>query len=582
MIRNKSPSLLILLLLFSTIFVAILSERSYDEVLFTPGKCKELGYEEHFDVCAVMEFCSSDDSMSTSASSGIAPIINHAKYGWRLEVSTVCSWPGPILRLQRGLHHGLVVRGGAIEDVATNLHFHGLHIPSTGSGDDSQRSVRGSDNSLVYDINLPADKHHGGTYWYHSHLAGDAWEQVRGGAFGMIVVEENGHDIGTRDPHVLEFMNQHQNELILILDNTQDTDDYIANGIPMDQHYSGGEGEGEGEGREVFHLVQDQWYRMRILTVNVGSNRDQEIIRFSESCTVHALAHDGIFRFTVPQEEPKETFILTSSSRLDVAIRCNGEDDALIYVNGQGVARIEVDGTQSPSSVTPFESHYEEDDYYDDDNNGGGLNHTFLSWQSSRLEYTKDLRSKTINPSDYWSVDIDETNINGINSAQNIPLCDDFNHDFRYNSTQEWIITGADTHPIHLHVYPMQVVGQPGGCGNGHDVGEYYDTIVTAEVSLGSGSIRSLKRRSCVVRLHLVDVAGPALIHCHIFEHAERGSSGWINVVDDGAFSPQPLDEGVMSVPSCRGTCEEGEALTKCSDLHHDMGDVYPSSSGDY
>lgn len=552
------------------------AERIYDEVIFSREKCVEFGYSKEFDVCAVMEFCSSggeytegnDEGWNYESYNGIstgtaaprdgssfnfsselidakdgtqneplAPIVNHAKYGWKIEGSNLCSWPGPILRLKRGVRHGLFARGGVAlnrngeyEDVATNLHFHGLHIHSTGNGDNARRSVKGTDNYLIYNIDIPADKHHGGTYWYHSHVTESAWEQTKGGAFGMIVIDDNGHDIGTNDSHVLDFMNLPENERILVLSNLGQDDEqsYLANGMPL--HHNSGKG-------EVFHFIEDEWYRMRILNVNIGSHHAQDTLRFGTSCTVHALAHDGIFRFIVPQEIPRDEFILTSASRLDVAIRCGSGHDTSIQMNGHPVAWVNVDISQATSSATPFISSVSQP----------------LSWQSSRLEYTKDLRSNTITPSNYWEIHVGEVSINDLNSGRNRPLCDDHNRDFDFESIQEWTITGADTHPLHIHTYPMQVVNEAGGCGIGHDAGEYYDTIVT------SGGIKG----QCWVRVHLVDIIGPTLVHCHILEHAERGSAGWLNVVDNGTEST--LDEEHVKGPSCIGTCEEEWTFSKCS-----------------
>jgi len=572
----KALSILTSFLSFCCIFIGVVSERGYDEVLFTHEKCEEFGHGNEFDVCAVMEFCSSggeymdgdDEESNYELYSGIstgttaprngsstnfsselieakdetweetnnAPIFNHAKFGWKIEGSTVCSWPGPILRLKRGMRHGLFARGGEAlnrneeyEDVATNLHFHGLHMHSTGNGDNARRSVSGKDNYLIYNIDLPASEHHGGTYWYHSHITESAWEQVKGGAFGMIIIDDNGYDIGTNDQHVLDFMNLRNNERILILSNSgQDNEQsYIANGIPLDHNDDKG---------EVFHFIKDEWYRMRILNVNTGSHHAQDTIRFGTSCTVHALAHDGIFRFTVPQESSRDEFILTSASRLDVAISCSDGHNTSIKMNGNSVAWIDVDSSQSTSSATPFSDNQS------------------LSWQSSRLEYTKDLRADTITPSNYWEIHIGETSINDLNSGRNEPLCDDDNLDFRYGSVQEWVITGADAHPLHMHVYPMQVVNEAGGCGNGHDAGEYYDTIVT------DGGTRG----QCWVRVNLVDIIGPTLVHCHILQHAEIGSAGWFNVVDDGAESTQEEDHAMG--PSCIGTCEEEWTFSKCTD----------------
>lgn len=422
----------------------------------------------------------------------------NAQFGWRIQGSTDCLYPGPIMRLKRGVKHGLFVQGGG---VATNIHFHGLHIAGHGNGDDMHRSVEGAGNTLIYELNLPADKHHGGTHWYHSHVHGDSWDQVKGGAFGMLVIDENANDVGTTDENVLGFL---ENEKIMILDNTKGAKDWRVNGI---------------DGEETYSFVKNEWYRMRILATNVGSHSDQEHVVFPDSCTVRPIAHDGIFRFSVPGGSKTE-FTLTSSSRLDVAIQCSGDGD--ILVRRSPVASIQVDATTPASSVAPFE--------------GGGTS----SWKSSRLEYTKDLRD--IEPDNQWTVRVDETNINGISTSKNKPLCDSDGNDFQYGTVQEWEIRGASAHPFHVHMYPMQVAN--GDCGDGHEAGEYYDTIVTDD-----------PMDHCKVRLNLVDIAGPTTVHCHIFEHADHGALTWLNV--EGG----PVQTG----PTCVKGCVEAEERPKCS-----------------
>jgi len=571
------------LFLCSLITVAC-AERRYDNVFFSSEKCKELGHESDFDVCAVIEFCTGTDSAPvymdsyedaqldtnyksntgdmyygsndgmysmdmehdmyhgpgdydtmytddmnlwgdfsdenefasevkeaqmetkehTILDSSLTSAPNNAEYGWRIEGSTTCSFPGPVLRLHRGLNHGLFAKGD--NGVSTNLHFHGLHVNSEGNGDDPRRSVEGTENFLIYGIDLPADKHHGGTYWYHSHLNGAAWDQVKGGAFGMIVVDENGNDIGTTDPKVLDFL---ENERILILDNSHSQYSFYANGLS----------------KEKFDFIKDEWYRLRILAVNTGSHSSQETLNF-EGCTVHALAHDGIFRFTVPEAESRTSFLLTSSSRLDVAIQCS--HDSKIVMNGRNVATITMDYSAPASDVTPYES---------------GVN----SWQSSRLEYTKDLLHNNVDH--WWEVDVGETYINDVQKG---PLCDDMSSGFIRGQVDEWLLKGADTHPVHLHKYPMQVKND--GCGSGHDVGEFYDTIVTAN---------SNSRDHCAVRVHLVDFAGPAYLHCHIFQHAEQGATGWINVMDADS---EAAVQGFLSKPNCVGTCGDIKERPQCGE----------------
>lgn len=537
-----------------------LAERVFDELIFTAEKCEELGYAQDFEACAVLEFCTKkqhrkldpgdyleenweDDENEEvdphfaseveeaemeqghkNPAQGIDQVEaeevlkveepdqpkqkkhakhkapNRAKYGYKLQGSSTCSWPAPIMRLKRGVNHGLFVKGST---EATNVHFHGLHIAGHGNGDDLYRSIKG-ENTLIYDINLPADQQLGGTHWYHSHMLGAAGKQVKGGAFGMIVVDDNGHDVGTNDENVLGFL---ANEKVFVMDNSKGG--WKVNGL----------------GQEVYHFVKDEWYRMRILAVNLSSHSDQVTVHFGEGCKVHIIAHDGIFRFEVPSEQ-RDAFVLTSSSRLDVAIQCSKSAE-IVVLHGETLATISVDSSKQPSHVTPFVSGTE-------------------NWKSSRLEYTKDLAG--MEPDHWWTIHVDETNINGIGSSQNEPFCDDDGNDFQYGTLAAFELHGADTHPFHVHMYPMQVVSK--GCGSGHEMGEFYDTIVTNDAD---------KSSPCLLRLQLVDIAGPTTVHCHIFLHAEQGALGWFNVIGG------PIQSG----PTCLSGSQCGEVveeLPKCSD----------------
>lgn len=211
--------------LFFFAVTAVTAERQFSNVLFSKELCAELGYADKFDVCGKMEFCQGNGQrrklanpfdhnvenqdevfkedvevaqiesellkLEDSGTTGSDDVYNtpvdqieesddlendefndqvfqddeslylndsDAEYGWRVP-GGVCSTPGPVMRLKRGLKHGLFVQGGS---EPTNLHFHGLHIAGHGNGDDLRRKVQG-DDVLVYELNLPADKHMGGT-----------------------------------------------------------------------------------------------------------------------------------------------------------------------------------------------------------------------------------------------------------------------------------------------------------------------------------------------------------------------------------------------------------------------------------
>jgi FtsP/CotA-like multicopper oxidase with cupredoxin domain len=79
--------------------------------------------------------------------------------------------------------------GERMTPTSTNLHFHGLSIPSACHQDDVLRtSIQPRDPPFQYRLRIPADQPPG-LYWYHPHIHGFTKMQVLGGASGAIIVE---------------------------------------------------------------------------------------------------------------------------------------------------------------------------------------------------------------------------------------------------------------------------------------------------------------------------------------------------------------------------------------------------------
>lgn len=435
-----------------------------------------------------------------------------ATFGWRIAGSGECTWPGPTIRMNRGKTYGLFVRGSGNEDTVTNIHTHGLHVPGHGNADDVTRSVKGMD-VIIYEYHIPS-YHMGGTHWYHAHWHHNSEKHVGGGAFGMLIVED-GSNVGDGvDAGVDAFL---KNEKIFIASNHEDVwGSFIVNGVE--------------EGIEAYNFRTDEWYRLRILTVNLDDHSSSRTVSFGEECETYAIAHDGIFRFEVPAPEAQKDFSIGDASRLDVAIRC--AFDSAISINGQKVATIKAGPPLKKSVVpSPFKSSIEGE-----------------SWSSTRPEYLADLRGITHYQS--FSFKVDETNINGQQYSLNDPFCPG-GGDVEYGSIFEWEMNLA-YHPLHLHIYPMQVVSENNECGDNHEYGEFYDTI-TLNNEQG--------RKHCKVRIAFVDVGGKTLMQCHVFKHGDQGAMLFFNVVG----GPQQPDE--PRVHKCAsGLCDEPVTIAKCKD----------------
>eukprot|EP00521_Asterionellopsis_glacialis_P009228 CAMPEP_0195288322 /NCGR_PEP_ID=MMETSP0707-20130614/5027_1 /TAXON_ID=33640 /ORGANISM="Asterionellopsis glacialis, Strain CCMP134" /LENGTH=665 /DNA_ID=CAMNT_0040348185 /DNA_START=71 /DNA_END=2068 /DNA_ORIENTATION=- len=619
----RLTSAISLLLLISPLCSnVVVAERSYDELEWSSAKCKELGYEGVFDSCAIIEFCeglehggwanrrtsslrpqtrktrlrggnahmrnleglfhgkdteeepttpgkveevesssatgiSAEDTSTTTSYSPPPEDMSYedaseedmyaneefssptsatnpndvwkediksaeheegyeyaiADYGWRIP-GKECLTPGPIIRLDRGKRHGLFVKGSGTEE-KTNFHAHGLHIAGSGNGDDVLREVS-HDDILIYNLTIP-DYHMGGSFWYHSHHHGSVNTQVSGGAYGMLIIND-GNDVGTDDEDVLSFL---QNERQLIIHGTAKSD-YSANGVTT--------------GVEIYAFNKDEWYRLRTLMVTIDDHRVGGDIEFPKTCIVHSVAHDGIFRFQVPNAEPKLHYYMTTSSRLDVAIKCHGDGD--IVAGDDVVAKIKTTSSSSSKhkAATPFENGQD-------------------SWSSTRPGYLQDLREKNVDND--WMIKLDSTAINGQQLSDDQPLCNMDEMDFAYGSVQEWVLRGIAAHPFHLHTYPMQIIGT--GCSSDHhDEGEYYDTVMGATYLQEK---KHGKNQRCKIRSIFRDVAGKAVLHCHITKHEDMGAMGWINIVGKDA----PVQPSEPRVHTCNGSTKD---TSSCDPVH--------------
>jgi FtsP/CotA-like multicopper oxidase with cupredoxin domain len=78
---------------------------------------------------------------------------------------------------------------GAMTEVSTNLHFHGMTMPPLCHQDEVLKtSIQPGDAPFEYRFTIPEDEQPG-LYWYHPHIHGFSSAQVTGGASGAIVVE---------------------------------------------------------------------------------------------------------------------------------------------------------------------------------------------------------------------------------------------------------------------------------------------------------------------------------------------------------------------------------------------------------
>ena len=94
------------------------------------------------------------------------------------------SFPGRLLRVREGETVRLRFANRLPE--ATNLHFHGLHIPPTGRADNVWLHIPAGE-TFTYEFEVPRGI--AGTYWYHPHAHGAIARQLWAGLAGPLIVD---------------------------------------------------------------------------------------------------------------------------------------------------------------------------------------------------------------------------------------------------------------------------------------------------------------------------------------------------------------------------------------------------------
>lgn len=112
--------------------------------------------------------------------------------------------PGPLLEVNPGDRVRIHLQNRLNQP--TNLHFHGLHIPPTGSADNVFLRVAPG-GSTTYDFTIPSN-HQAGLFYLHPHQHGVSADQVFGGLAGTLIVRgalDRIPEVAAASEHVLVF-----------------------------------------------------------------------------------------------------------------------------------------------------------------------------------------------------------------------------------------------------------------------------------------------------------------------------------------------------------------------------------------
>jgi FtsP/CotA-like multicopper oxidase with cupredoxin domain len=395
------------------------------------------------------------------------------------------SLPGPTLRLRPGdrLQVTLVNR---LAD-PTNLHVHGLHVSPEGHGDNVFVAVQPGE-SFDYDYQLP-DDHPPGVYWYHPHHHGMVADQVFGGLYGTIVVE---------DPAELPVARE---RVLVISDITLDASGRLPQPSTM-ARTMGREGElvlVNGQTRPTLSVRPGERERWRIVNACVA-----RYIRLRLDGQQLDLLGIDSGRHAAPRRV--DEVVLATGNRADLLVTATEGTSALEVLGvDRGslggmmggapsgdvgtIATLRVIGTAVAAQPAPAAQPAARDLRVAEPTRrrrlvlavgmGGGMGPGGMTFTIDGREFAPDRVDQTVTP----------------------------------GTVEEWTIanTSPMDHPMHLHVWPMQIVAE---AGRPVDDVRWQDVV-----NIPAGS-------EVTVRIAFDRFGGRTVYHCHILDHEDNGMMG--------------------------------------------------------
>ncbi|WP_346925140.1 multicopper oxidase family protein [uncultured Arthrobacter sp.] len=409
------------------------------------------------------------------------------------------SLPGPTLRVRAGDTIRVTMRNGL--QAPTNLHVHGLHVSPQGNSDNPFVSIDPG-ASFDYEFTLPED-HPPGTYWYHPHRHGHVAGQVAAGLYGAIVVE---------DPDPVPVTRE---RVMVVSDLSLDADGNLAEVSQM-QQMMGREGQivmVNGQLRPQLRAAPGERERWRI--INACPSR---YLRLALDGQQLRLLSRDLGRLPVPEDVTEvvlapgnrvELLVETrdGSSTLTAAPVDRGSMDAMMggamggdNQSGGGpvdLLTLAVSGSAGSDPVPVPEGRPLRDLRNEpvtaartldfamgmNANMSGGMGMGMGSGQGTMMAFT-------INGRKFDPERVDETAAAG--------------------TVEEWTLTNSSPmdHPIHLHVWPMQIVQD----GDRDVTRPQWQDVVNVPA-----------RSQVKVRVAFDDFAGRTVFHCHILDHEDQG-----------------------------------------------------------
>ena len=403
--------------------------------------------------------------------------------------------PGP--RLEANPGDSVQIRFTNQLSQPTNIHYHGLHIPPTGSGDNVFLEVSPGE-SHTYEYQIPED-HPAGTFWYHPHKHGLVAEQLFGGLAGLFIVRGELDEI----PEIKAA----REEFIVLKDFALDDDGNIADTghIAAMTGRAGGLLTASGQINPAMMISKGGLLRLRLL--NAAPSR---FFRLSlEEHTMHLIATDG---GAISSPIELNEVVLAPGERVEVLVQGNKASGDYRLVNqpfnpAQGGMMNGMTRQNSSSNRTETVATLT------------------YSGETDKVTLPKQLVAVEPLPEPQTTRQFSLNHgMGGMMGGGMVFMINGKAYDHSrvdtqviLDTTEDWEVTntGSMAHPFHIHTNKFQVIsqnGQPAPYSAWKDV-----------VSVSPGE-------TVRIRMAFRDYVGKTVYHCHVLDHEDRGMMGILEI----------------------------------------------------
>ncbi|GGI02738.1 hypothetical protein GCM10007170_45160 [Arthrobacter liuii] len=440
-------------------------------------------------------------------------------YNGSFTAPTIRADPGQTLSIT--LHNRL--------NVATNLHFHGLHVSPSGASDNPSLCIPPG-ATFTYRLAIPADHPHG-TYWYHSHAMstecpkndmagmhnghattgmdpsgttapapftpGDVENQISAGLSGALVIGDNRaglpEPLQNVDTHTLVLKDIQTDTSGAIVQNTKSTS--IDSNAATTRLVN-------GQLKPVLSMRPGETQLWRL--VNAGADIFYKLQLDGYQFTV--IAEDGT---AYPRSAVSGELLLPPGKRFDVLVTAGPAGTTslrtLAYSNGpQGdsypdtaLMDLRITGNSQPARPAPADFAI-----------SGAL--PDLSAAPLAQRRSIELSEDPTAPNFF---------VNGRQFSMGNPT---FDTPAKLGTIEEWTITNTsgEDHPFHMHSNAFQVASVNGTPALSP---HRQDTVIVPHAANGTPG-------QVIIRQQFSDYPGLWMFHCHIAAHEDHGMMGFIQV----------------------------------------------------